>query len=187
MTQDFIAAAEMLSSHENSSGKVGVVGFCFGGGMANTLAESNFTSAQERLQSCDNKSREHPDASATPLLPFTGRGGAADAGVTALPFDLHSYLDLVDVTGRQVVSGKRGAIPANATRLLDELAVSARQWEVLSPEIQAKSLKAIGSLDQLRAYSLATGRRRMIGAGILRLVYHDGPIDRPDTPPEQCS
>lgn len=38
MTQDFIAAAKLLQSHDLSSGKVGVVGFCFGGGMANTLA-----------------------------------------------------------------------------------------------------------------------------------------------------
>jgi len=38
MTQDFIAAAELLQSHADSSGKVGVVGFCFGGGMANALA-----------------------------------------------------------------------------------------------------------------------------------------------------
>jgi carboxymethylenebutenolidase len=38
MTQDFIAAAELLLKHDDSNGKVGVVGFCFGGGMANTLA-----------------------------------------------------------------------------------------------------------------------------------------------------
>ncbi len=38
MTQDFIAAARLLHTHDRSSGKVGVVGFCFGGGMANTLA-----------------------------------------------------------------------------------------------------------------------------------------------------
>ena len=38
MTQDFIAAAELLQTYALSSGKVGVVGFCFGGGMANALA-----------------------------------------------------------------------------------------------------------------------------------------------------
>jgi len=38
MTQDFIAAAKLLKDHSLSNGKVGVVGFCFGGGMANTLA-----------------------------------------------------------------------------------------------------------------------------------------------------
>ena len=38
MTEDFIAGAEFLKVHPRSNGKVGVVGFCFGGGMVNTLA-----------------------------------------------------------------------------------------------------------------------------------------------------
>jgi len=38
MTQDFIAAAKYVHKHPNCTGKVGVVGFCFGGGMSNTLA-----------------------------------------------------------------------------------------------------------------------------------------------------
>ena len=38
MTQDFIAAAKLLDVHQLSTGKVGVVGFCFGGGMVNQLA-----------------------------------------------------------------------------------------------------------------------------------------------------
>jgi carboxymethylenebutenolidase len=38
MTEDFIAGAEWLQKSPACTGKVGVVGFCFGGGMANTLA-----------------------------------------------------------------------------------------------------------------------------------------------------
>jgi carboxymethylenebutenolidase len=38
MTEDFIAGAKALQSHPLSTGKVGAVGFCFGGGMVNTLA-----------------------------------------------------------------------------------------------------------------------------------------------------
>ena len=38
ITEDFIAAAEWLNKHPEGNGKVGVVGFCFGGLMANTLA-----------------------------------------------------------------------------------------------------------------------------------------------------
>ena len=38
MTQDFMSAAELLQKHSLANGKVGVVGFCFGGGMANALA-----------------------------------------------------------------------------------------------------------------------------------------------------
>ncbi|WP_412972697.1 dienelactone hydrolase family protein [Glaciecola sp. MF2-115] len=36
--QDFMAAATWLKKHENGSGKLGVVGFCFGGYISNLLA-----------------------------------------------------------------------------------------------------------------------------------------------------
>lgn len=38
ITEDFVAAAEFLLKHPNSTGKLGAVGFCFGGGMVNRLA-----------------------------------------------------------------------------------------------------------------------------------------------------
>jgi carboxymethylenebutenolidase len=38
MEEDFIAAFNYLKNHEDCNGKVGVVGFCFGGGIANTMA-----------------------------------------------------------------------------------------------------------------------------------------------------
>jgi carboxymethylenebutenolidase len=38
MIEDFIAAAKLLQGHALSSGKVGVVGFCYGGAVANALA-----------------------------------------------------------------------------------------------------------------------------------------------------
>lgn len=38
MIEDFVAAAVYLKSHPECTGKVGVVGFCYGGGVANTLA-----------------------------------------------------------------------------------------------------------------------------------------------------
>lgn len=38
MTEDFVAAVKWIDTHELSTGKVGAVGFCFGGGMVNQLA-----------------------------------------------------------------------------------------------------------------------------------------------------
>ena len=38
LLQDFAAAVEHLKSHSDCTGKVGVVGFCFGGGVVNSLA-----------------------------------------------------------------------------------------------------------------------------------------------------
>jgi carboxymethylenebutenolidase len=38
MTEDFVAAARWLKARPDSGGKLGAVGFCFGGGMVNQLA-----------------------------------------------------------------------------------------------------------------------------------------------------
>ncbi len=38
MTEDFIAGASWLQQHADCNGVVGVTGFCYGGGMSNTLA-----------------------------------------------------------------------------------------------------------------------------------------------------
>jgi len=38
MTEDFVAAAGWLKARRDSNGKLGAVGFCFGGGMVNQLA-----------------------------------------------------------------------------------------------------------------------------------------------------
>jgi carboxymethylenebutenolidase len=38
MTEDFVGSAQWLRKHKASTGKLGAVGFCFGGGMVNALA-----------------------------------------------------------------------------------------------------------------------------------------------------
>ncbi len=38
MTEDFVAAAKWLKARSDSTGRLGAVGFCFGGGMVNQLA-----------------------------------------------------------------------------------------------------------------------------------------------------
>lgn len=38
MGADFVASARWLKAHQNCSGKIGAVGFCFGGGVVNNLA-----------------------------------------------------------------------------------------------------------------------------------------------------
>ncbi|MBK9313786.1 MAG: dienelactone hydrolase family protein [Acidobacteria bacterium] len=71
MTEDFVAAARWLKARSDSTGKLGAVGFCFGGGMVNQLAV--------RLGAGLNAG-----------VPFYGRqAGADDAAKIAAPLLLH--------------------------------------------------------------------------------------------------
>ena len=58
LMEDFFAAFEYLQTHEGSTGKVGAVGFCYGGGVCNALAVA------------------YPDMAAS--VPFYGRQAAAE-------------------------------------------------------------------------------------------------------------
>ena len=58
LLQDFFAGYEFLTTHEGSTGKVGAVGFCYGGGVCNALAVA------------------YPDMAAS--VPFYGRQAAVE-------------------------------------------------------------------------------------------------------------
>ncbi len=70
LMEDFFAAFEFLRDHEGSTGKVGAVGFCYGGGVCNALAVA------------------YPDLAAS--VPFYGRQPeAGDVAAIQAPLLLH--------------------------------------------------------------------------------------------------
>ena len=70
LTEDWIAGAQFLKTHADSNGKVGAVGFCYGGGICNTLAV------------------RVPDLAAS--VPFYGRQpAAADVAKIKAPLLIH--------------------------------------------------------------------------------------------------
>jgi len=80
MFEDFVASAAWLKAHPSSTGKVGVVGFCFGGGICNQLAV------------------RMPDLAAA--APFYGRQvSAEDAAKIQAPLLLHYAANDQGVTG----------------------------------------------------------------------------------------
>lgn len=76
LMEDFFAAFEFLRDHDGSTGKVGAVGFCYGGGVCNALAVA------------------YPDLTAS--VPFYGRQPAAeDVPAIEAPLLIH-YAGLDD-------------------------------------------------------------------------------------------
>jgi carboxymethylenebutenolidase len=70
LREDFFAAYEVLAARDDSTGKVGVVGFCYGGGIANAMAV------------------QFPDLAAA--VPFYGRQpDAADVAKIRAPLLIH--------------------------------------------------------------------------------------------------
>ena len=83
MTEDFIAAAKWLKARSDSNGKLGAVGFCFGGGMVNQLAVrlgadlNAGVSFYGRQASVDDV----PKISAPLLLNYAGNDQGVNAGI----------------------------------------------------------------------------------------------------------
>lgn len=82
--KNFIAAVEYLKTSPMSTGKVGVVGFCWGGGMANQLAvHSPDVTAAVPYYGRQPASEDVPGIKASLLLHYAGLDEAIDQGIPA--------------------------------------------------------------------------------------------------------
>ena len=81
MLEDFIAAYNYLKSHKNCTGKVGVVGFCFGGWISNMMAVKVPTlSAAVPFYGGQPSSEETPNINAPLMLHFASLDKRVNAG-----------------------------------------------------------------------------------------------------------
>ena len=81
MLEDFIAAFEYLKNHEDCTGKVGVVGFCFGGWVSNMMAaKCPDLSAAVPFYGGQAPVEEVPNINAPLLLQFASNDKRVNAG-----------------------------------------------------------------------------------------------------------
>ena len=104
MTEDFIAAARYLQAHPRCTGRVGVVGFCFGGGMSNTLAVRipDVISAAAPFYGRQAAVEDAPKIKASLMLHYAGNDQRINAGWPAyeaalkeakVDYTVHMYED----------------------------------------------------------------------------------------------
>jgi carboxymethylenebutenolidase len=85
MTEDFVAAAGWLKARSDSTGKMGAVGFCFGGGMVNQLAVrlGPDLNAGVAFYGRQPGADDVPKISAPLLLHYAGNDQGVNAGIAA--------------------------------------------------------------------------------------------------------
>src|SRR6476620_4332844 len=85
MTEDFVAAARWLKARKDSTGKLGAVGFCFGGGIVNQLAVrlGADLNAGVAFYGRQAGADDVPKISAPLLLHYAGNDQGIDAGIPA--------------------------------------------------------------------------------------------------------
>ena len=85
MTEDFVAAARWLKARPDSTGKLGAVGFCFGGGMVNQLAVrlGSDLNAGVAFYGRQAGADDVPKISAPLLLHYAGNDERVNAGIAA--------------------------------------------------------------------------------------------------------
>ena len=85
MTEDFVAAAKWLKARPDSTGKLGAVGFCFGGGMVNQLAVmlGKDLNAGVAFYGRQAAVADVPKISAPLLLQYAGNDERINAGIAA--------------------------------------------------------------------------------------------------------
>ena len=138
-------------------------------GLAESLADSDFTSIQQRLLQLAK--REAPTAAIRmpELLPFaqTIHSQMSDA----LPYNLQDYIDLVDTTGRLAHPLRHGRIGEQVPKLLDMLGIGANEWLATVGHLHVRFRLFIGSPHRLRECAEARGWHWVKGQAAARRLY----------------
>lgn len=127
MTEDFVAAAKWLKARPDSTGKLGAVGFCFGGGMVNQLAVllGKDLNAGVAFYGRQAGAEEVPKISAPLLLHYAGNDERINAGIPAYEAALKANNKAYAV---HVYDGKQHGFHNDTTPRYDE-ASAKLAWE----------------------------------------------------------
>jgi carboxymethylenebutenolidase len=119
MTEDFVAAAKWLKARSDSTGKLGAVGFCFGGGMVNQLAVrlGKDLNAGVAFYGRQASIDDVPKISAPLLLQYAGNDQRINEGIAAYEAALKANNKVYQV---HMYEGKQHGFHNDTTPRYDE-------------------------------------------------------------------
>jgi carboxymethylenebutenolidase len=121
MTEDFVAASKWLKARPDSTGKLGAVGFCFGGGMVNQLAVRLGADMNAGVAFYGRQAGvdDVPKISAPLLLHYAGNDERVNAGIAAYEAALKANKK---VYAQHMYEGKQHGFHNDTTPRYDEAA-----------------------------------------------------------------
>jgi len=138
-------------------------------GLADTLETSDYTSIQARLASAGVIAQKELTQTRPPLIPFAAPESTPPT--EPLPFAWPAYVALVDATGRVVRDDKRGALSADASRLLLSLGLDPDHWLLAIRQLRRRFHRALGAPRRLEALAAHAGQRWLQGQRAARRLY----------------
>jgi carboxymethylenebutenolidase len=119
MTEDFVAAAKWLKARSDSTGKLGAVGFCFGGGIVNQLAVrlGGDLNAGVAFYGRQAAVEDVPKISAPLLLQYAGNDQRINEGIAAYEAALKANNKVYQV---HMYEGKQHGFHNDTTPRYDE-------------------------------------------------------------------
>jgi hypothetical protein len=153
-------------------------------GMAETLETSDYTSIQQRILEQEPEIAK-PDSKAAALLPEDLQSAIGKLmsfsderpknPERAIPYELYDYLELVDWSGRAIVPGKRGNIPADLPPILERLNINPEQYvRFISRTDRARFRHFIGPVEAMRELAARFGRRFLKGQTAAAQLFSPG-------------
>ena len=133
--------------------------------MAKTPESSDHTSIKRRIE---NQETNNPQ----PLKLSEFAGNPREPLPQGLPFHLHDYIQLVDITGRAIRDDKRGFIDNNLPPILERLNISSREWLVLTTQFESKFKSLVGCKEKLMLAAKALGLQRRPAYANCEAIFH---------------
>ena len=123
--------------------------------IAKSLEDSDHTSIQLRIKAAMQGKQPQQ------LKPFHGHVNEDISN--AMTFNLKDYLELVDATGRVIRADKKGALPAQETKLLTKLNISAKKWVEMTQNFESVFKGAVGQIEHLTSFYQKQNYKKRVG------------------------
>ena len=101
-----------------------------------------------------------------PTGPDVDKSGRRASKKGFLPISLVRYLELLEWTGRQIASGKKGTIPADSKPILDQLGLASSTWCELVKSFGRLFHRAVGKSEHLQEEAERRGQKRLRAPGL---------------------